>query len=92
MLEGNGDEKYISSNLIDSGFRKGLPENADGKVRATYFLFLQKLLDIIDFIQNLQQYLAYADAQQLVHKNQEKLLHLFIERQILLHAMATRDE
>ena len=40
MLEGNGDEKFISSNLIDTGFRKGLPENADGKVRATYSLFV----------------------------------------------------
>jgi 8-oxo-dGTP pyrophosphatase MutT (NUDIX family) len=31
IYEGDGTEKYISSNIIADGYRKGLPENQDGR-------------------------------------------------------------
>lgn len=31
VCNGHGEEVYISSNLIDKGFRKGLPENSGGR-------------------------------------------------------------
>ena len=31
IYEGDGTEKYISSNIIEDGYRKGLPENQGGR-------------------------------------------------------------
>lgn len=54
MHEGDGTEKFISSNLITSSFRFGQPENSGGR------------------------YLTLEEASLLVHKNQKKLLDLYI--------------
>jgi len=54
VCEGDGSEKFISSNLITSRFRFGQPENSGGR------------------------YVSYDEAGKLVHKNQKKLLDLYI--------------
>jgi predicted NUDIX family NTP pyrophosphohydrolase len=54
VYEGDGSEKFKSSNLITSSFRFGQPENAGGR------------------------YLTLEEATSLTHKNQRKLLDLYI--------------
>ena len=55
VSKGDGSERFISSNLITSRFRFGLPENAGGR------------------------YFSVQDAAGVVHKNQQKLLSLYVE-------------
>ena len=54
LYAGKGTEKFISSNLITTPFRFGLPENSGGR------------------------YFPVAEAQRVIHKNQQKLLDLYI--------------
>lgn len=54
LCEGTGEEKYICSNIITSGFRCGQPENEEGR------------------------YFNIAEALQVVHANQKKLIELFM--------------
>lgn len=54
LFQGNGNEKFLHSNVILSGFRAGLPENSNGK------------------------YFNIYEAKNIIHKNQNKLLDLYI--------------